>query len=337
MRERCDARIGPARRCAAPSFVVTDILDGWLETGVEVFLSSCACEKSVSSVSDCSTSVLQPLFCPSGSLRRSEQTRPDLWPPLELIDMGRYALSISLFAILACTASAVVTTWKTTEEICDAYGSRVCTALTADDSGAYTVHYQPKDACEALDGCASYSTSTCTSNAPYATTWNSLSSHFGDVAGANTVHNDCRSKTTEATCPSGTCFWDGTQCEGSLDSWVAHGTSANAPEAMMSYIKASFTASQTCSPLKTSSTCNANKACYWLKLSSAPSGSCYLTGEAAIGFFASPCPTEAGYGASLMNITLAEAQAIVGVSQAGDVTRGALLFAAFAALLVLGV
>ena len=56
-----------------------------------------------------------------------------------------------------------------------------------------------------------------------------------------------------------------------------------------------------------------------------------------IGFFASACPTEAGYGASLMNITLAEAQAIAGVSQAGDVTRGALLFAAFAALLVLGV
>ena len=173
--------------------------------------------------------------------------------------------------------------------------------------------------------------------APYATTWSSLSSHFHDVAGDNAVHEECKTKTTEATCPSGTCFWDGTQCEGSLDSWVAHGMSANAHEAMMSYIKASFTASQTCSPLKTSSTCNANKACYWLKLSSAPSGSCYLTGEAAIGFFASPCPTEAGYGASLMNITLAEAQAIVAVSQAGDVTRGALLFAAFAALLVLGV
>ena len=251
--------------------------------------------------------------------------------------MGRYALSISLFAILACTASAVVTTWKTTEEICDAYGSRVCAALIADDSGTATVHYQPKDACEALDGCLSYSTSTCSRNASHYTTWNSLSSHFGDVAGESTVDNECTSKTTEATCPSGTCFWDGTQCEGSLDSWVAHGTSANAPEAMMSYIKASFTASQTCSPLKTSSTCNANKACYWLKLSSAPSGSCYLTGEAAIGFFASPCPTEAGYGASLMNITLAEAQAIVAVSQAGDVTRGALLFAAFAALLVLGV
>ena len=75
----------------------------------------------------------------------------------------------------------------------------------------------------------------------------------------------------------------------------------------------------------------------WAKTRSYPSGYCYLAEEAAIGFMASACPTEAGYGASLMNITLAEAQAIVGVSQAGDVTRGALLFAAFAALLVLGV
>ena len=75
----------------------------------------------------------------------------------------------------------------------------------------------------------------------------------------------------------------------------------------------------------------------WAKTRSYPSGYCYLTEEAAIGFMASACPTEAGYGASVMNITLAEAQAIVAVSQAGDVTRGALLFAAFTALLVLGV
>ena len=130
-------------------------------------------------------------------------------------------------------------------------------------------------------------------------------------------------------------FWDGTQCEGSLDSWVAHATSANAPEAMISYLKLIFTASQTClRSLKTSSTCNANKVCTWFPLLS---GTCSISYEARIGFFASACPTEAGYGASLMNITLAEAQAIVAVSQAGDVTRGALLFAAFAALLVLGV
>ena len=134
--------------------------------------------------------------------------------------MGRYALSISLFAILACTASAVVTTWKTTEEICDAYGTQVCALHTSDDSGTGTVHYQPKDACEALDGCLSYSTSTCSRNASHYTTWNSLSSHFGDVAGESTVDNECTSKTTEATCPSGTCFWDETDstCTGSLDS-----------------------------------------------------------------------------------------------------------------------
>ena len=248
--------------------------------------------------------------------------------------MGRYALSISLFAILACTASAVVTTWKTNEEICDAYGTQVCALHTSDDSGTTTVHYQPKDACEALDGCLSYSTSTCSSNAPYYTTWNSLVSHFDVVAGNNTVHEECQSKTTEATCPSGTCFWDGTGCNGSFDSWVAHGTSANAPEAMMGYLNLSVTQSHICSPLKTSSTCNANKVCAWIPVLS---GACSISYEAQIGFFASACPTEAGYGASLMNITLAEAQAIAGVSQAGDVTRGALLFAAFAALLVLGV
>ena len=252
--------------------------------------------------------------------------------------MGRYALSISLFAILACTASAVVTTWKTNEEICDAYGSRVCAALTADDSGTATVHYQPKDACEALDGCNVVTTSTsnlCYTNYTLSTTWDNLLNHFQTVAGNNTVHEECTSKTTEATCPSGTCFWDGTQCEGSLDSWVAHATSANAPEAMISYLKFIFTASQTClRSLKTSSTCNANKVCAWIPVLS---GACSISYEAQIGFFASACPTEAGYGASLMNITLAEAQAIVAVSQAGDVTRGALLFAAFAALLVLGV
>ena len=259
--------------------------------------------------------------------------------------MGRYALSISLFAILACTASAVATTWKTNEEICDAYGTRVCAAQTADDKGTATVHYQPKDACEALDGCVSYSTSTqmppCSINyAPYATTWSSLSSHFHDVAGDNAVHEECKTKTTEATCPSGTCFWDGTDstCNGSFDSWVAHGTSANAPEAMISFLKWVLTAYRTCElGLNTSSTCNANKMCHWVKTSSYPSGCCFSTEEAQIGFFASACPTEAGYGASVMNITLAEAQAIVAVSQAGDVTRGALLFAAFAALLVLGV
>ena len=231
----------------------------------------------MSSVSDGSTSVLQPLFCPSGSLRRSEQTRPDLWPPLELIDMGRYALSISLFAILACTASAVVTTWKTTEEICDAYGTQVCALHTSDDSGTATVHYQPKDACEALDGCLSYSTSTCSRNASHYTTWNSLSSHFGDVAGESTVDNECTSKTTEATCPSGTCFWDGTDstCTGSLDSWVAHATSLNAPEAMISFMKYTLTAIRTCQHVNTSSTCNANKVCHWMKTSSRPSGFCF--------------------------------------------------------------
>ena len=254
--------------------------------------------------------------------------------------MGRYALSISLFAILACTASAVVTTWKTNEEICDAYGSRVCAALTADDSGTATVHYQPKDACEALDGCNVVTTSTsnlCYTNYTLSTTWDNLLNHFQTVAGNNTVHEECKTKTTEATCPSGTCFWDGTDCLGSFDSWVAHGTSANAPEAMISFMKFALTAIRTCELVKKSSTCNANKMCHWVKTSSYPSGYCYVTEEAMIGFFASACPTEAGYGASLMNITLAEAQAIAGVSQAGDVTRGALLFAAFAALLVLGV
>ena len=250
--------------------------------------------------------------------------------------MGRHGLSISLFAILACTASAA--NWKTTEEICDAYGTKVCHIFAPDDTGAWTFHHQPKDVCEALDGCSSFGTSdSCWINgtSPYNTMWDNLASDVGAVAGANAVHDECRSKTTEATCPSGTCLWDGTQCEGSLDSWVAHATSANAPEAMISYLKFIFTASQTClRSLKTSSTCNANKVCAWIPVLS---GACSISYEAQIGFFASACPTEAGYGASLMNITLAEAQAIVAVSQAGDVTRGALLFAAFAALLVLGV
>ena len=86
--------------------------------------------------------------------------------------------------------------------------------------------------------------------------------------------------------------------------------------------------------------CDANKVCLWFNtsgISGLPSGLCRFSEEAAIGFFASACPTVAGYGASVMNITLAEAQAIVAVSQAGDVTCGALLFAAFAALIVLGV
>ena len=250
--------------------------------------------------------------------------------------MGRHGLSISLFAILACTASAA--NWKTTEEICDAYGTKVCHIFAPDDSGAWTFHHQPKDVCEALDGCSSFGTSdSCWINgtSPYNTMWDNLASDVGAVAGANAVHDECRSKTTEATCPSGTCFWDGTQCEGSLDSWVAHATSANAPEAMISYLKLIFTASQTClRSLKTSSTCNANKVCAWIPVFA---GACSISYEAQIAFFASACPTEAGYGASLMNITLAEAQAIVAVSQAGDVTRGALLFADFAALLVLGV
>ena len=255
--------------------------------------------------------------------------------------MGRHGLSISLFAILACTASAA--NWKTTEEICDAYGTNVCNIFAPDDSGAWTFHHQPKDVCEALDGCSSFGTSdSCWINgtSPYNTMWDNLASDVGAVAGANAVHDECRSKTTEATCPSGTCFWDGTGCNGSFDSWVAHGTSANAPEAMMGYLKLSVTQSHICSPLKTSSTCNANKVCLWLNTSGfpgLPSGLCRISEEAAIGFFASACPTVAGYGASVMNITLAEAQAIAGVSQAGDVTRGALLFAAFAALLVLGV
>ena len=250
--------------------------------------------------------------------------------------MGRHGLSISLFAILACTASAA--NWKTTEEICDAYGTKVCHIFAPDDTGAWTFHHQPKDVCEALDGCSSFGTSdSCWINgtSPYNTMWDNLASDVGAVAGANAVHDECRSKTTEATCPSGTCLWDGTQCEGSLDSWVAHATSANAPEAMISYLKFIFTASQTClRSLKTSSTCNANKVCAWIPVFA---GACSISYEAQIGFFASACPTEAGYGASLMNITLAEAQAIVAVSQAGDVTRGALLFAAFTALLVLGV
>ena len=217
--------------------------------------------------------------------------------------------------------------------------------LTADDSGAWTIHFQPKDACEALDACypsspPSTSFYQCNVNTTYATTWDNLPDHFHAVAGNSTVHDECRSKTTEATCPSGTCFWDGTGCNGSFDSWVAHGTSANAPEAMMGYLKLSVTQSHICSPLKTSSTCNANKVCLWLNTSGfpgLPSGLCRISEEAAIGFFASACPTVAGYGASVMNITLAEAQAIVAVSQAGDVTCGALLFAAFAALIVLGV
>ena len=250
--------------------------------------------------------------------------------------MSRCALSISLFAILACTASAA--NWKTTEEICDAYGSYNCVFATADDSGSVTVHYQPKAGCEALDGCY-YTNNKCYSNSTHETTWGNMASHFIAVAGNSSVHDECKTKTTEATCPSGTCFWDGTDstCNGSFDSWVAHGTSANAPEAMMGYLKVSLTSSRTCSPLNTNSTCNANKVCMWAKTRSYPSGYCYLTEEAAIGFMASACPTEAGYGASVMNITLAEAQAIVAVSQAGDVTRGALLFAAFTALLVLGV
>ena len=245
--------------------------------------------------------------------------------------MSRYALTISLFAIFACTASAA--NWKTTEEICDAYGSTNCILKTVDDSGTVTAHYQPKAACEALDGCYYTNNKWCYPNSTLWTTWTNMASHFIAVAGNNSVHDECRSKTTEATCPSGTCLWDGTRCNGSFDSWVAHGTSANAPEAMMSYLKASLTQDVTCSPLNTNSTCNANKVCIWAKTSS----NCYLSPEAIIGFFASACPTEAGYGASVMNITLAEAQAIVAVSQAGDVTRGALLFAAFTALLVLGV
>jgi hypothetical protein len=50
---------------------------------------------------------------------------------------------------------------------------------------------------------------------------------------------------------------------------------------------------------------------------------------------ADACPSEAAFYAKLLNITVADAKAVAGVSPAGDVSRGALLFAALAALLAL--
>ena len=54
-----------------------------------------------------------------------------------------------------------------------------------------------------------------------------------------------------------------------------------------------------------------------------------------IGLMADACPSEAAFYAKLLNITVADAKAVAGVSPAGDVSRGALLFAALAALLAL--
>ena len=63
---------------------------------------------------------------------------------------------------------------------------------------------------------------------------------------------------------------------------------------------------------------------------------CYASEPYLIGLIADACPTEAEFGAKLHNTTVHGAKVATGiVSPAGDVSRGALLFAALAALLAL--
>ena len=106
-------------------------------------------------------------------------------------------------------------------------------------------------------------------------------------------------------------------------------TANNIPAPHKAYYQWVHYATEVCG-LRTDDECNADATCARM------ASICYASEPYLIGLIADACPTEAEFGAKLHNTTVHGAKVATGiVSPAGDVSRGALLFAALAALLAL--
>ena len=149
---------------------------------------------------------------------------------------------------------------------------------------------------------------------------------------------------TKAACEAAgsSCIWtykedkspatDDHKCDANTNSWMAVYTANNIPAPYKAYYQWAHDNLEVCGP-RTDDECTADAKCRLYRSGNA--WKCYTSWPYLIGLIADACPTEAEFGAKLHNTTVHGAKAVAGVSPAGDVSRGALLFAALAALLAL--
>ena len=127
---------------------------------------------------------------------------------------------------------------------------------------------------------------------------------------------------------------DDHMCNPSTNTGMALYTANNIPAPYKAYYQFLFDSQNICRRY-TDDECNADARCILEWSSSKSIWYCDGSETNLIGLMADVCPSEAAFYAKLLNITVADAKAVAGVSPAGDVSRGALLFAALAALLAL--
>ena len=150
---------------------------------------------------------------------------------------------------------------------------------------------------------------------------------------------------TKAACEAAgsSCIWtykedkspatDDHKCGANTNSWMAAYTANNIPAPYKAFYQWAHYGVEFCG-LLTDDECTADAKCRLGRSGNA--WKCYASWPYLIGLMADACPTEAEFGAKLHNTTVHEAKVATGiVSPAGDVSRGALLFAALAALLAL--
>jgi hypothetical protein len=275
--------------------------------------------------------------------------------------------------LLAFIASATVVsakmTWTlTTEQACTAIGTHFCydtqyTKESNDDVTSWQV-FPTKADCEAAPSCYAYTSNFRSSqesvcgkeSVPYQNeqalfdktepqTELSASQLKCYLPEGKTSLDDFVSGTavgqTKAACEaaSSSCFWSYKEdkspseadhkCHANTNSWMAIYTANNIPAPHKAYYQWVHYAAEVCG-LRTDEECNADATCARM------ASICYASEPYLIGLIADACPTEAEFGAKLHNTTVHGAKVATGiVSPAGDVSRGALLFAALAALLAL--
>tara|TARA_B110000003_G_C16538435_1_gene491704 strand:+ start:26 stop:922 length:897 start_codon:yes stop_codon:yes gene_type:complete len=150
---------------------------------------------------------------------------------------------------------------------------------------------------------------------------------------------------TKAACEAAgsSCIWtykedkspatDDHNCDANTNSWMAVYTANNIPAPYKAYYQWVHDYLEVCKP-RTDDECTADARCRLMRSGNA--WKCHTSWPYLIGLMADACPTEAEFGAKLHNTTVHGAKVATGiVSPAGDVSRGALLFAALAALLAL--
>ena len=287
--------------------------------------------------------------------------------------MTRSVYLLALIAS-ATVVSAEMTWTLTTEQACAAIGTQFCsdvqyTKESNDDVTTWFQH-QTEAVCKtAPDSCYVYLDGAgnvlehphggifCTAESTASTNRNNkMDTNYGSSSALSASQLKCylpEGKTsvndyvntaavgqTKAACEAaGNCYWTYNEtkspsptdhnCEANTNSWMAVYTANNIPAPYKAFYQWKHYGNEFCG-LLTDDECTADAKCARL------ASICYASEPYLIGLIADACPTEAEFGAKLHNTTVHGAKvATVIVSPAGDVSRGALLFAALAALLAL--